>query len=69
MKLTDDPGLQRALDAAGTQAALADALGITSGAISQWDKIPLSRVLEVERVTGVPRYVLRPDFFLSKEAA
>lgn len=70
MKPVDDPGLQKAIDAAGTRTALAEKLGITLGAISQWDKIPLSRVLQVEAATGVPRYHLRPDFFgVSQEAA
>lgn len=58
-----DIGLKRALEAAGTGEKLAADLGITPQAISQWDKIPLNRVFEVERITGVPRHELRPDFF------
>ena len=58
-----DPGLQKAIDAAGTRTALAEKLGITLGAISQWDRIPILRVPQVEEVTGVPRHELRPDFF------
>ena len=59
-----EAALARAIRAAGNQDKLARALGITSGAISQWDRIPLNRVLDVERATGIPRYELRPDFFL-----
>ena len=44
-------------------AQLAEALGITSEAVYQWHKVPLTRVHDVERVTGVPLHVLRPDFF------
>ena len=31
--------------------------------ISRWEnaKVPLHRVLAVERVTGIPRYILRPE--------
>lgn len=42
---------------------LARALGITHGAISQWDAVPPGRVLAVERHTGISRYVLRPDIY------
>lgn len=49
---------------AGGPAALAKALGgITSQAVSQWRKIPADRTLEVERLTGISRYELRPDIF------
>lgn len=34
---------------------------ITRSAISQWTKIPVDRVPEVEQVTGIPRHELRPD--------
>ena len=42
---------------------LAQALDITKGAVSQWDAVPLSRVIEVEAATGIHRSELRPDFF------
>lgn len=49
---------------AGGPAALAKALGgLTSQAVSQWKKIPAERVLDVERITGYSRHVLRPDIF------
>lgn len=38
-------------------------LGITHGAVYQWKKVPAERVLEVERVTGIPRHELRPDLY------
>jgi DNA-binding transcriptional regulator YdaS (Cro superfamily) len=69
MNTINDTGLQKAIEAAGNRTALAEKLGITLGAVSQWDKIPLNRVLQVEEVTGVPRYLLRPDFFVSTEHA
>jgi len=58
-----DTGLTEALRAIGSAAQLARALNITRGAISQWEKVPAERVIEVERVTGVSRTVLRPDLY------
>lgn len=58
-----DPGLEKAIAAAGTRTKLASKLGITLGAISQWERIPINRVHQVESITGVSRHVLRPDFF------
>lgn len=42
---------------------LAQELGITHGAISQWAQVPSERVLDVERFTGISRHDLRPDVF------
>lgn len=44
-------------------ARIAEQLGITAGAVSQWDRVPVPRVLEIERITGIPRHVLRPDIY------
>lgn len=58
--------LQIAIKAAGSQQALADALGIRSASISGWKKvgrIPAERVLAVEAVTRISRDVLRPDLY------
>jgi DNA-binding transcriptional regulator YdaS (Cro superfamily) len=42
--------------------SLAELLGLSASAVSGWrGEIPLSRVLQVEAKTGVPRHVLRPD--------
>lgn len=55
--------VELAVKEGGGTVALAKRLGITSQAISQWDRIPAERVLEVERVTGIPRHKLRPDIY------
>lgn len=47
----------------GRRVRLAEALEINPGAISQWERIPAERVLEIERVTGIPRHDLRPDLY------
>lgn len=52
------------LTKAGGPAALARNIGeITPQAISQWDRVPATRVIVVERITGIPREELRPDIF------
>ena len=59
-----DEALERAKQTAGSTASLARSLGgITSQAISQWKRVPAERVLEIERITGIPRHELRPDIY------
>lgn len=55
--------LVRAKRLVGGNAGLAGKLDITSQAVSQWDKVPVSRVLAVEAATGVRREELRPDIY------
>ncbi len=47
----------------GRAVKLAKTLGVSPGAISQWDRVPAERVIDVERATGIPRHALRPDLF------
>lgn len=55
--------LRQAIEAVGGLAKLAEPLGISMQAISQWDEVPPLRVLAVERVSGVSRHALRPDLY------
>lgn len=58
--------LDRAISKAGGQSALAKALNIRPQAVQQWAKVqrvPAERVLDVERITGVSRFELRPDVY------
>lgn len=61
--------LSRAKGAVNGTSGLAKALGqkITPQAISQWKQVPAERVLEVERVTRIPRHELRPDIYPAPE--
>ncbi len=62
----DMTALDRAVQAAGSQLALANALGIKSPSISGWydrKKVPVERVIAIESATGVSRHELRPDVF------
>ena len=66
--------LEKAKEISGGPGRLAQAIGgITPQAVSQWKKVPVARVLDVERVTGVSRHDLRPDIYpresLSGDAA
>ena len=63
---TKTEGLAEAIEKAGSMRKLALALGISTQAVSTWWRVPASRVLDVERVTGVSRYRLRPDVFGEK---
>jgi DNA-binding transcriptional regulator YdaS (Cro superfamily) len=58
-----NPALAKAIKAAGGVSALARALGIKHPAILQWGRIPANRIVDIERVTGVPREELRPDLY------
>ena len=54
---------ERAIAVAGGLSRLAEHLGITRSAVSQWPQIPAERVHDVERITGIPRSELRPDLY------
>jgi DNA-binding transcriptional regulator YdaS (Cro superfamily) len=58
-----ESGLKAAVKAMGTRYALAKALGVEPSTVQRWQRIPAERVVEVERVTGVPREQLRPDLY------
>ncbi len=57
----------RAVEAVGGVTRLSEKLGITRSAVSQWQEVPVERVLEVEKLTGVPRHELRPDIYPPQE--
>lgn len=48
----------------GRVASLARGLVISHAAVRQWNGVcPAERVVDVERVTGIPREALRPDLY------
>jgi DNA-binding transcriptional regulator YdaS (Cro superfamily) len=55
--------LRRAIERVGSAKKLADALDISPPAIAQWNEVPVKRVLDVERISGVSRHELRPDIY------
>lgn len=62
-----DTGLEQAIRAAGGVASLARAIGIAQPSVSAWSRVPAERVLAVEALTRVQRFVLRPDLYGSSE--
>jgi TorA maturation chaperone TorD len=62
-----DAGLEQAISAAGGVASLARAIGIAQPSVSAWSRIPAERVLAVEALTRVHRFILRPDLYGASE--
>jgi TorA maturation chaperone TorD len=62
-----DAGLEQAIRAAGGVASLARAIGIAQPSVSAWSRIPAERVLAVEALTRLHRFILRPDLYGSPE--
>src|SRR5947209_16224937 len=58
-----DAGLEQAITAAGGVASLARAIGIAQPSVSAWSRVPAERVLAVESLTRVHRFILRPDLY------
>ena len=58
-----DQGVAKAIRAAGGLRPLARLLAIQHSAILKWAKVPAARIVEIERVTKVPREELRPDLY------
>lgn len=66
--------LDKALSAAGSQQALASAIGVRQSTLWYWLRksrrgVPAEFVIEIERVTGVPRHELRPDLYPRERGA
>jgi DNA-binding transcriptional regulator YdaS (Cro superfamily) len=64
-----DKPIENIIEAGGGVVALAKQLKISKGAVSQWDRVPVNRVLDVERITGIPRQQIRSDIYPLQEAA
>jgi hypothetical protein len=58
--------MHEAIRRVGGLTALGRALGTSPQAVFQWKKAPAVRVLEIERLSGVSRYELRPDVYGEK---
>lgn len=56
-------GMERLRAERGMMARVARGLGVRSSAVAVWARVPAERVVEVERITGIPREQLRPDLY------
>lgn len=65
--------LQKAVEIAGGQSALARACGVRQGNVWSWlnrtRRIPPEYALKIEAFTGVSRHSLRPDIYPDERAA
>ena len=64
--------IERAVQAMGSQSALARATNVRPQAVQQWvaaGRVSHTKVLDVERVSGVPRHELRPDLYPPEKAS
>ncbi|WP_121120074.1 transcriptional regulator [Croceibacterium ferulae] len=65
--LTPYEALLAVLDAAGSQLALAEICGVRQGTVSKWvnitKRLPAKYAMQVSKKTGVPYWLLAPDFY------
>ena len=59
--LTPMNGMALIREKRGMLAKIAHDLGLTRTAVVKWKKVPAERLSEIEFITGIPRYELRPD--------
>lgn len=64
-----DPILEEALSRRGAVKMIADRLGISIAAVSQWRRVPRGRLEAVAEITGIPAEQLRPDLAAVPRAA
>lgn len=66
-ELSPYEALQLAVQRAGGQTATARFCGVSQNTVWKWlqssKRLPAEHVLVVERETGVPRWMLRPDIY------
>lgn len=55
--------VQKAADNVGGLVKLSRELGIKHTAMYSWKRVPAGRVLDIERLSGISRYEIRPDIF------
>ena len=57
-------GMQLIRAQRGLLSEVARALGLTRAAVVKWAEVPADRLVEIERITGIPREALRPDLYI-----
>jgi DNA-binding transcriptional regulator YdaS (Cro superfamily) len=56
-----DEAISRIRAKRGLPSLIARELNLTRAAVVKWAKVPAERLVEIERITGIPRHELRPD--------
>lgn len=44
-------------------AELAHRMGLKRQTLYQWERVPERHILTIERLTGIPRHLIRPDLY------
>ena len=58
-----NPGLEAALSRRRAITEIAEALGVSRAAVSQWRQVPLRHLEAVAKLTGISKRKLRPDLY------
>lgn len=58
-----DAGLAAAIEAAGGIGILAAIVGVTTGAVSVWKRVPKKAVDAISKRLNIPAHTLRPDLY------
>lgn len=61
--MSKETGMSLIRSRRGLSAKVASGLGITRGAVAQWNVVPSELVVRIEQITGLPREALRPDLY------
>ena len=64
MRLDRDASLMEVIRRFGTAQQLADKLGITNRAVSNWKMVPVRHVKYISVTTGMHPYRIRPDLYI-----
>lgn len=63
-KYTKEINIEEVFSAAGGAYVLGRKLGLGPTTIYKWRRVPPTRCLRVEAITGIPKERLRPDVFV-----
>ena len=55
--------VKKAIKAAGGATNLADELKVSRAVIYLWKRVPAERLVDIERITRIPRERLRPELY------
>ena len=64
-----DPMLEQALNTRMAVTQIAETIGISRAAVSQWRRVPEKHLAAVARITRISKRRLRPDLYPEREAA
>lgn len=62
-------GMEAVKESVPSLAHLAREIGVTRGAVAQWDRVPAERIADVARVTNLSFDIIRPDLFAATKGA